>query len=250
MFRVAGVATRRQTALMTLEDTIDAIDWSAVRSQLLETGVGETGRILSVRDCRALRAAYGRSDLFRKKIVMARHGFGAGEYQYFKNPLPPIVEVIRRRCHERLAPLANEMAELLNTPRRWPETLEELSALCAEAGQASPTPLLLRYGPGDYNCLHQDIYGEIAFPLQLAIQLSDPMTEFEGGAFVAVENRPRMQSRATAVSPAIGAGVVFATREKPRRGAKGWSRSTLRHGVSTVTRGERYTLGVIFHDAA
>ena len=250
MFRVDRAAAARQSARMEIETSLERQDWSALRAQLLDAGAAETGPLLSLRDCRALKAAYSRETLFRKRIVMARHGFGSGEYQYFDDPLPPVVAALRERLYARLAPIANEMAECLGDAADWPGDLDALRARCAAAGQTRPTPLLLKYGAGDYNCLHQDLYGAVAFPLQVVVQLSAPGEDFAGGAFVAVETRPRMQSRATALSPAQGCGVIFATRDKPRRGARGWTRSSLRHGVSTVTRGERVTLGVIFHDAA
>ncbi|MEO1293760.1 MAG: 2OG-Fe(II) oxygenase [Pseudomonadota bacterium] len=217
---------------------------------LCECGAASLGVLLDPESCADLQALYDDPERFRKRIVMARHGFGAGEYQYFADPLPKVVEAWRATLYATLAPLANRWAERLGEDRRFPSNLSEMLTLCAEAGQPHPTPLLLKYGAGDYNCLHQDLYGALAFPLQVVIPLSRPGTDYEGGAFVTVETRPRMQSRAEAILPAQGEAIVFATRDKPRKGAKGWTRSTLRHGVSTITRGQRMTLGLIFHNAA
>jgi hypothetical protein len=181
---------------------------------------------------------------------MARHGFGRGEYRYFAYPLPALVADLRAAAYPRLAPIANAWAERLGIATRFPDTLQAMLKRCHAAGQARPTPLLLRYGAGDYNCLHQDLYGEHVFPIQLAILLDEPGTDFEGGEFVLTEQRPRMQSRASVVPLRRGGGVLFAVNHRPRRGTRGYYRTIMRHGVSTVRSGRRHTLGIIFHDAA
>jgi uncharacterized protein len=182
--------------------------------------------------------------------VMAKHGFGRGEYKYFADPLPELVGALRRDLYPRLAPIANRWNEAMGVAVRYPADHEAYRARCREAGQTKPTPLLLRYGPGDYNCLHQDIYGELLFPLQIAILLSEPGRDFAGGEFVLTEQRPRMQSRAEVVNLKQGDGVIFAVRERPAQGARGAYRVVMRHGVSRLRSGERFTLGIIFHDAA
>jgi hypothetical protein len=209
-----------------------------------------TGPLLTADQRRALIALYDRPDLFRSRIVMARHGFGQGEYQYFADPLPEPVRTLRETLYPPLAEVANRWAEALGLERRWPQTHAELREVCRAAGQTRPTPLMLKYGPGDFNRLHQDLYGEIVFPLQVAILLSEPGRDFEGGELVLTEARPRMQSQAQVVPLKAGQGVVFAVRERPVCGARGWFRAQMRHGVSRVTSGERFTLGIIFHDAA
>ncbi len=227
-----------------------AIDADAVADALETDGGARVGPLLSPEACAALAALYDRTDLFRKRIVMARHGFGSGEYQYFADPLPEPVATLQRAAYEALAPAANRLARRLGAASDWPASFEAMRARSDAAGQTAPAPLLLKYQAGDFNCLHQDLYGAVAFPLQLAISLSRPGVDFDGGAFVLVENRPRRQSIASALTPGLGEGVVFPTRDAPRAGAKGWSRAQLRHGVSRVTRGQRMTLGLIFHGAA
>lgn len=230
-------------------DRLATLDWDAIAAALDETGGAVIGPLLTPDECAAARALWD-EDRFRSRIDMRRHGFGSGEYRYFANPLPRPVAALRAAAYAHLAPIANAWAERLGDPFRAPDSLDEMLARCHEAGQTRPTPLLLSYRAGDYNCLHQDLYGDLAFPLQLVVQLSRPGEDFSGGEFVLVEQRPRMQSRPTVLSPAQGHGVVFATSRKPRRGARGWTPSTMRHGVSQLTTGDRMTLGVIFHDAA
>ena len=181
---------------------------------------------------------------------MGRHGFGLGEYQYYTDPLPVLVRTLRERRYPPLAATANRHAAALGLDERWPDSHAELREMCAAAGQTRPTPLILKYGPGDYNRLHQDLYGEVVFPFQVAILLSDPARDFEGGEFVLVEQRPRMQSQAQVVPLAQGDGVAFAVRERPVRGTRGYYRAQMRHGVSEIRSGARFTLGIIFHDAA
>ena len=206
--------------------------------------------MLAPEECRAIAARYGDDAPWRKTIVMARHGFGRGEYKYFRYPLPDRVAALREGLYPRLAPIANRWNERMGLAPRFPATHAEFLARCHAAGQTRPTPLLLRYGAGDYNCLHQDVYGEHVFPLQVAVLLSQPGRDFTGGEFVLTEQRPRMQSRVEVVPLSQGDAVVFAVRGRPVAGSRGDYRVALRHGVSRIRSGERFTLGVIFHDAA
>lgn len=238
-----------ETARMETSATAPALDWQAARDELLERGCVVLPRLLAAPACGEVAGLYEREELFRSRIVMARHGFGRGEYKYFADPLPPPVASLRASAYAGLVPAADRCAELLGLERRFPPTHEAMRALCAEAGQTRPTPLLLRYGPGDYNCLHQDVYGELVFPIQVAVLLSRPGHEFEGGEFVLVEQRPRLQSRAEVVPLAQGDAVAFFVRERPVRGTRGIYRVAMRHGVSRVRRGARHVLGLIFHDA-
>jgi len=201
-------------------------------------------------DCRALAALWPEKSAFRKHIVMQRHGYGQGEYQYFTYPLPAPVERLRQALYPALAGVANRWNEALGGEKRFPPTLKEWLQACHEAGQTRPTPLLLRYGAGDYNCLHRDLYGEMVFPLQATILLSRPGRDFDGGEFMLVEQRPRMQSRGEVVPLSEGDAVLFAVNERPVKGTRGWHRTAMRHGVSSLRSGERFTLGIIFHDAA
>ncbi|MDO9707666.1 2OG-Fe(II) oxygenase [Paracraurococcus lichenis] len=234
---------------MEIEDRIAALDWARIAGELDAYGAAATGPLLTPGECRDLAALYGREEGFRSRIVMARHGFGRGEYKYF-SALPPLVAGLRQGLYPHLAPVANAWHAAMGLPRRFPDGLAAFTAECHAAGQAHPTPLLLRYGPGDYNCLHQDLYGEMVFPLQVAFLLSEPGRDFAGGEFVLTEQRPRMQSRAEVVPLRQGEGVVFAVHHRPVQGKRGTYRVTMRHGVSRIRSGERYTLGVIFHDAA
>jgi hypothetical protein len=205
--------------------------------------------LLDENDCAGLRATYERDALFRSRVVMERHRFGRGEYRYFAYPLPPLVERLRREMYRLLGPLANEWMERLGSAERFPLDLEQLLARCGEHEQTRPTPLLLKYGPGDFNCLHQDLYGEIAFPLQVTVFLNAPNDDYAGGEFVLAEQRPRTQTRIEVLAPQRGDGLVFPNRYRPVTGTRGTYRAAVRHGVSTVRSGERYTLGLIFHDA-
>ena len=205
--------------------------------------------LLAPAACRELAALYDEDAPFRSRVVMQRHGFGSGEYRYFAYPLPEPVEALRVALYARLAPIANAWCERLGKPERFPAALTEQLARCRAAGQERPTPLLLRYGPGDYNRLHQDLYGGLVFPIQATVLLSDPATEFEGGEFLLLEQRPRMQSRGEVVPLGQGDAVVFAVNERPALGARGFHRVRMRHGVSTLRAGRRLALGVIFHDA-
>ncbi|MEN0073314.1 MAG: 2OG-Fe(II) oxygenase [Paracraurococcus sp.] len=233
---------------MGIDSRIAGLDWPRIHATLDAHGAAPTGTLLTPAECAGLAALYGEEAGFRSRVVMARHGFGRGEYKYFAT-LPPPVAALRRALYARLAPLANAWQARLGLEQRFPPDLADFTAACHAAGQRQPTPLLLRYGPGDYNCLHQDLYGSLAFPLQVAILLSEPGRDFTGGEFVLTEQRPRMQSRAEVVGLRQGEGVAFAVHHRPVQGSRGPYRVMLRHGVSRVHGGERFTLGIIFHDA-
>lgn len=228
---------------------IPAIDWSAVAAQLDARGGAVLPGLLASAACRELAGVYADDGRFRSRVVMGRHGFGQGEYKYFAYPLPPLVAGLRSALYPHLAPVANEWNRRLGARQRYPATLEAFLERCHAAGQVKPTPLLLQYGPDDYNCLHQDLYGEWVFPLQLTVLLSQPGRDFAGGEFVLTEQRPRMQSRVEVVPLGQGDAVVFAVHHRPVHGTRGDYRVNLRHGVSRVRSGRRHTLGVIFHDA-
>lgn len=231
-------------------DLLAGRDAAGLAAQLDAEGVATLPGLLDAATCAGLRALYAQPRHFRSRVVMDRHGYGRGEYQYFADPLPPMVAALRESAYAALAPQANAWAERLGTARHYPPALAEFRAQCHAAGQTRPTPLLLRYGPGDYNNLHQDLYGELSFPLQLIVLLSRPGEDFDGGELVLVEQRPRQQSRPRVVPLQQGDAAVIAVRERPETGRRGTRRLQLRHGVSTIRRGERYTLGLIFHDAA
>lgn len=215
-----------------------------------ERGCAVVPALLQRQQCDALAALYAHPDGFRSRVVMELHGYGRGEYRYFAYPLPPLVQRLRETWYPRLAPIANRWHELMGLATRFPATHAEFLARCHAAGQLRPTPLLLQYGAGDYNCLHQDLYGEQIFPLQLAVLLSEPGRDFDGGEFVLTEQRPRMQSRPEVVPLRQGDAVVFAVNQRPVTGSRGVYRVAMRHGVSRLRAGHRHTLGIIFHDAA
>ncbi len=225
-----------------------ALDWPRIAADLNAQGWAMTGPLLTPATCESLQSLYDQPERFRNRIVMQRHGFGQGEYQYFAEPLPNPLPRLRARLYEGLAPVADDWAARLGR-QGFPAQLDELTARCRAAGQTRTTSLMLRYGPGDYNRLHQDLYGDLVFPLQAAILLSDP-AEFEGGEFVLVEQKPRSQSQAHVVPLKQGQAVIFAVRERPVAGMRGDYRVQMRHGVSTVRAGRRMTLGLIFHDAS
>jgi hypothetical protein len=230
---------------------LDAVDWDAARADLDAHGSAIIGPLLDEAACAALAALYDNNEAFRSHVMMRRHGFGEGEYKYLAYPLPDAVAALRTGVYPQLVPLANDWIARMGSPVRYPYAHADFLARCHGAGQVRPAPLLLRYGPGDYNCLHQDIYGEHVFPIQLAVLLDAPGEAFEGGEFVLTEQRPRMQSRVEVVPLRRGYGVLFAVNERPKTGAKGQTyRVKMRHGVSRVRAGRRHTLGVIFHDAA
>ncbi len=230
-------------------DRVAAADWPALAAALDEQGYA-TMPLLNAGQCRAVTALYDDDDNFRRRIVMQRHAYGSGEYKYFRYPLPELIAALRGAIYPRLASIANAWHQRLREAGGFPPVLEEYLAECHKAVQERPTPLMLKYGPGDYNRLHQDLYGPLVFPLQLTVLLSDPAQDFSGGEFLLVEQRPRMQSRGEVVPLRQGDAVVFPVHHRPVEGARGSFRVTMRHGVSRIRSGERYTLGIIFHDAA
>jgi len=229
---------------------MNGLNWARIGAELDERGCAVVSGLLTAKACEEMAGRYADEAAFRSKVVMARHGFGRGEYKYFSYPLPETVHDLRERFYPPLAEIANRWNGMMEKGRRYPLTHSRFIAQCRAAGQARPTPLLLRYEAGDYNCLHQDLYGEIVFPLQLAVLLSEPGRDFEGGEFVLTEQRPRMQSRAEVVPLKQGDAVIFAVHTRPVRGTRGIYRVNMRHGVSRLRKGKRFTLGVIFHDAA
>ena len=235
---------------MDIIDRLDRIDWNRVNAELDERGWSLTGPLLVPAERHELIAAYSDDARYRSTVVMARHGYGSGEYRYFAYPLPELIAGLRRALYERLVPLANRWRHGLGLGEPFPNFHSDYLARCHAAGQTRPTPLVLRYGPGDYNCLHQDLYGNLAFPMQAAFLLSEEGTDFTGGEFVLTEQRPRMQSRVTVVPLQAGEAVIFAVNHRPVRGVRGTYRVTMRHGVSPVLGGSRHTLGIILHDAA
>jgi uncharacterized protein len=230
-------------------ERLDDVDWAQIEASLDERGYAVLPQLLLSEQCRALASLYPQDKRFRSRIVMTRHGFGKGEYKYFDYPLPEIIAALRSRLYPRLVPIANRWMGTLGINVRYPPTHPEFIRRCHAAGQVRPTPLLLQYGAADYNCLHQDLYGEHVFPLQVAVLLSQPGRDFSGGEFVLTEQRPRMQSRVEVVPLSEGDAVVFAVSHRPVQGTRGAYRVNLRHGVSRLHSGHRYTLGIIFHDA-
>lgn len=228
---------------------LQACDWAGIGDELDAHGCAMLEAMLSPQECAKLASMYADDERFRSRVVMGRHGFGRGEYRYFDYPLPELVAGLRGAVYPRLAPIANRWNSSMGLPVRYPASHAEFIARCHAAGQRRPTPLLLQYGAGDYNCLHQDLYGEHVFPLQLAILLSEPGRDFSGGEFVLTEQRPRMQSRVEVVPLRQGDAVLFAVHQRPLQGRRGSYRVNLRHGVSRVRSGRRHTLGIIFHDA-
>ena len=225
-------------------------DWQHVADDLDALGCAVMPRLIGARDATALRDLYASDDAFRSTVDMARHRFGEGEYRYFAYPLPPLVDQLRHELYPHLLPIARGWHEKLSRPSPWPDTLEEWLDLCHAAGQTKPTPLMLSYEAGDWNALHRDLYGDLVFPLQVVINLTEPGVDHEGGELLLVEQRPRAQSRGTALTLPFCHGVVFTTRDRPVESARGWSAAPVRHGVSVVRSGQRTTLGIIFHDAA
>lgn len=234
---------------LSIGQRVAALDWQRIDEELSARGFATTGKLVTASERAQVARAYDDDSAYRNRVIMAHHGFGRGEYRYYAYPLPAMVEAFRQAVYPHLVPTANRWAEQLRLPARYPPALDLMLERCHAAGQTRPTPLLLKYGPGDYNALHQDLYGENVFPLQLALLLSEPQRDFTGGEFVLVEQRPRMQSRAHVIALAAGDGVIFAVNSRPAPGSRGYYRTTLRHGVSELRSGERFTLGVIFHDA-
>lgn len=228
---------------------VDELDWNRIVVALDQAGVAATGAILTADECRQLSALYGEAERFRSTIDMARHRFGEGQYRYFAHPLPAAVAALRASFWPHLLPIARDWAARLEQPATWPDDFDAWIAQCHAAGQSRPTPLMLRYQPGDWNALHRDLYGELVFPLQVVIGLDSPVDDYSGGEFVVVEQRPRAQSRATTLTIPRGHGIVFTTRDRPIRSTRGWTAAPMRHGVSTLHTGRRHTLGLVFHDA-
>jgi uncharacterized protein len=236
-------------AAMPVEARASALDWQDIETQLNDFGSAIAPGLLTPHECESLAARYDDDAIYRSRVVMERHGFGRGEYKYFAYPLPEPIDGLRRAVYPMLAPIANRWNEIMGIDTRYPSAHAEFIERCHRAGQTRPTPLLLRYVPGDYNCLHQDLYGEHIFPIQMAVLLSAPKRDFTGGEFVMTEQRPRMQSRAEVVPLAQGDAVLFAVHHRPVKGTRGTYRVNMRHGVSRLRSGRRHMLGIIFHDA-
>ena len=248
--RAAALPVPGVAAPQGVDGRVAAINWDHVATQLDAQGSAVIDRLLLHAECDALAGLYGQKDLFRSRVVMARHGFGRGEYQYFGNPLPGLVGALRTAIYPRLVPIANRWNAAMNIAVRFPDRHAAFVERCHAAGQRRPTPLLLKYGAGDHNCLHQDLYGEHVFPLQVVVLLSEPERDFSGGEFVMTEQRPRMQSRPQVLPLRQGDAAVIAVHHRPVQGTRGVYRVNLRHGVSSVRSGQRHALGIIFHDAA
>jgi uncharacterized protein len=242
MSSIAGVEPRQAR--------VEAVDWDTVRAELDRYGCGLTGPLLTAAEAAEIAALYGDVSRFRSTVNMARHRFGEGEYRYFAEPFPEAVAELREALYPRLLPVARDWWARLGRAAPWPDSLRDWLDMCHAAGQVRPTPILLKYGEGDWNALHRDLYGELVFPLQVVINLSEPGRDHTGGEFLLYEQRPRAQSRATATLIPHGHGLVFTTRDRPVRSARGWSAAPVRHGVSVIRSGRRFTLGLVFHDAA
>jgi len=230
-------------------DRVDAVDWDTVRDELDSYGCALTGPLLSAEEAADIAALYPDVSRFRSTVDMARHRFGEGQYRYFAEPFPAAVVALKQALYPRLLPIARDWWSRLGRGTPWPDTLDEWLDMCHAAGQTRSTPILLRYGPGDWNALHRDLYGELVFPLQVVVNLNRPGVDHTGGEFLVYEQRPRAQSRATATLIPHGHGLVFTTRDRPVRSARGWSAAPVRHGVSVIRSGRRFTLGLVFHDA-
>jgi hypothetical protein len=235
--------------ITSLAQRLDELDWRRAVDTLDEIGIAAIGPIVDSDECRRLSALYDETERFRSTIDMARHRFGQGQYRYFAYPLPAVVAELRAAFWPHLLPIARDWAARLKRPAPWPDEFDEWISQCHAAGQTRPTPLMLRYAPGDWNALHRDLYGELVFPLQVVIGLDSPVDDYSGGEFVVVEQRPRAQSRATTLTIPRGHGVVFTTRDRPIRSARGWTAAPMRHGVSALHSGLRRMLGLVFHDA-
>ena len=244
-----SVATRRIDGTPSIEKRVAALDWQRIAADLNAHGCAVVPALLAPGECKSIEKLYAAENLFRSRVVMARHGYGRGEYQYFAYPLPELVATLRTALYPGLAAIANAWNAKLNVDARYPEKHADYLARCHRAGKTRPTPLILKYEAGDYNCLHQDLYGEHVFPLQAAFLLSASERDFTGGEFVLTEQRPRMQSRAEVVPLTQGDGVIFPVRHRPVQGTRGIYRVAMRHGVSRLRSGHRHTLGIIFHDA-
>ncbi len=237
------------TTSAAVTSTIDGLDWTAIVDALDALGCASVGRLLDDDQCAELAAMFDDDARYRSTVDMARHRFGSGTYRYFDMPLPALVAELRAVCWPHLLPMAREWMARLGRPAPWPDELDDWLARCHDAGQTRPTPLILRYGPGDWNALHRDLYGDLVFPLQVVVALDEPGVDYTGGEFVVVEQRPRAQSRATVTMLRRGEALVFTTRDRPVRSARGWSAAPMRHGISVVRSGRRHALGIIYHDA-
>ncbi len=246
---MTAVPASAPIGVKAMQQRVGRFDWRMIGDDLNASGYATLEKLLTPDECREIAALYPDERHFRSRVHMARHGFGKGEYQYFKYPLPTLIGDLRTVLYTHVAPFANDWIERIGAAARYPKEHAHYLKLCHDAGQTGPTPLLLQYGPGDYNCLHQDLYGELVFPLQITVLLSQPGRDFTGGEFVLTEQRPRMQSRAEVVPFTQGGAVLFAVHHRPVQGTKGTYRVNLRHGVSRVRSGQRHTLGIVFHDA-
>jgi len=235
---------------MDLQQKIEQVNWGEATESMNAKGYACIPNILSEADCKGLVSHYADTSIYRKTITMEHHGYGRGEYKYYSYPLPAIVQQLREAFYHNIAPIANHWMQVLGIGKQFPGTLTELTALCHQHNQLRPTPLILKYNTGGYNAMHQDLYGEIFFPMQLVVFLNDPGEDYQGGEFVLVEQRPRMQSKAIVLNPGKGDVLLFTTNFRPVKGPKGFYRVNMKHGVSEITGGERHTLGVIFHDAS
>ena len=234
---------------MELTEKIEQTDWVAISENLHAKGYAIVPKMLTIQECDTLISSYTDENGYRKTIQMENHGYGLGQYKYYNYPIPDVVQQLRELIYSRVAPVANKWMEVLGIDKRFPEALNELTTLCQQHNQNRPTPLILKYCKGGFNALHQDLYGEIFFPMQLVVCLNQPGKDFIGGEFVLVEQRPRMQSKAIVLNPGKGDMLIFTTNFRPVKGTKGYYRVNMRHGVSELSDGERHTLGVIFHDA-
>tara|TARA_R110000822_G_scaffold46293_5_gene123328 strand:+ start:567 stop:1313 length:747 start_codon:yes stop_codon:yes gene_type:complete len=232
-----------------LKRKLATTDWQAVTESMNEKGYALIPGILTTQECETLIQEYNNQNLYRKTVVMERYRFGLGEYKYFNYPIPQIIQIIRENAYPKLAPIANLWMRVLNIEKSFPETLQELLSLCHQKNQLKPTPLILKYGKGGFNTLHQDLYGDVYFPIQMALFLNEPDKDFTGGEFVLTQQTPRAQSKAIVLKPKKGDMLVFTTNFRPVKGARGYYRVNMKHGVSEVTNGQRHTLGIIFHDA-
>lgn len=246
---IAYKSTAPAAAVQSATARLAPYDWTRHAEELGNTGHTILPKLLAPAECRAMAELYAEDEPFRSRVVMARHGFGRGEYRYFSYPLPDLLGGLRTALYPQLVGIANDWNRRMNLDPHYPPSHADFLKRCHDAGQTRPTPLLLQYGPGDYNCLHQDLYGALVFPIQVAILLSAPGADFTGGEFILTEQRPRMQSRAEVVPLTQGDAVAFAVNSRPQQGSRGTYRVTLRHGVSNVRSGQRHTLGIIFHDA-
>jgi len=234
----------------TWQQRVDAADWNVVSAEINDVGGALLPELMTAAECAAVLGLYADDGLFRATVDMTSHRYGQGEYRYFKQPYPQLIEALKQALYPQLLPIARDWWTKLGRDAPWPDTLDEWLETCHRAGQTKSTALLLKYGPGDWNALHRDLYGDLVFPLQVVINLTEPGVAHTGGEFLLVEQRPRAQSRGTATTLPRGHGYIFTTRERPVRSTRGWSAAPVRHGVSAVRSGARYTLGLIFHDAA